>query len=69
MRALLTFAGVVLTLLATTATVRDVYPFAASEGLNAWFRSANSQVIGEALMLRPGQRILFFQSVGNPPKQ
>jgi nitroreductase len=46
---------------------QNVYLFAASEGLNAWFRAINAAALGEALKLPPEKRVLYAQSVGYPP--
>jgi hypothetical protein len=48
---------------------QNVYLFAASEGLNAWFRTVNAQGLTDALKLTAEQRPLYAQSVGYPPKQ
>jgi hypothetical protein len=44
----------------------NVYFFAASQGLAAWFHKCNRDAIGKDLKLRPGQRVLFAQTVGYP---
>jgi nitroreductase len=51
---------------------QNVYLFAASEGLNAWFYALHGQQdaaeVGAALKLPAGKRALYAQSVGFPPK-
>jgi nitroreductase len=47
---------------------QNVYLFAASEGLNAWFYTLHSQEVSEALKLPAGKRPLYAQSVGYPPQ-
>jgi SagB-type dehydrogenase family enzyme len=47
----------------------NVYLFAASQGLAAWFHNCNKQALTERLNLRPEQRALFGQTVGYPRKQ
>jgi nitroreductase len=45
---------------------QNVYLFAASEGLNAWFYALHGQDAAAALKLPEGQKPLFGQSVGFP---
>jgi nitroreductase len=51
---------------------QNVYLFAASEGLNAWFYALHGQqdatTVGAALKLPEGKSPLYGQSVGYPPK-
>lgn len=51
---------------------QNVYLFAASEGLNAWFyalhRQQDAAAVAAALKLPGGKRPLYAQSVGYPPK-
>jgi hypothetical protein len=51
---------------------QNVYLFAASEGLNAWFYALHGQqdaaAIAAALNLPPEKRPLYAQSVGYPPR-
>jgi nitroreductase len=51
---------------------QNVYLFAASEGLNAWFYALHGQqdaaAVGGALKLPEGKSALYGQSVGYPPK-
>jgi len=51
---------------------QNVYLFAASEGLNAWFYALHGQqdaaAVAAALKLPAGKRPLYAQSVGYPPK-
>jgi len=51
---------------------QNVYLFAASEGLNAWFYALHGQqdatVVAAALKLPAGKRPLYAQSVGYPPQ-
>lgn len=44
----------------------NVYLFAASQGLAAWFRNCNKTGLAEDLKLRPEQRVLYAQTVGYP---
>ena len=46
----------------------NVYLFAASQGLAAWFHNCNKPELTAALNLRPQQRVLFAQTVGYPEK-
>ncbi|WP_321469915.1 SagB/ThcOx family dehydrogenase [uncultured Paludibaculum sp.] len=47
---------------------QNVYLFAASEGLGAWFRATipDARALGATLKLRPTQHLLFVQTVGYP---
>jgi nitroreductase len=51
---------------------QNVYLFAASEGLNAWFYALHGQqdatAVAAALKLPDGKRPLYAQSVGYPPR-
>jgi nitroreductase len=53
---------------ATGTIAENVYLFAASQGLGAWFHNCNKTALAEVLKPRPEQRILFAQSVGYPLK-
>jgi hypothetical protein len=44
----------------------NVYLFAASNGLAAWFHNCNKQALALELKLQPQQRVLFAQTVGLP---
>jgi hypothetical protein len=44
----------------------NVYLFAASQGLAAWFHNCDRAGLSRNLKLRPDQRVLFGQSVGYP---
>ncbi|HOW70351.1 MAG TPA: SagB/ThcOx family dehydrogenase [Phycisphaerae bacterium] len=44
----------------------NVYLFAASQGLAAWFRNCNKTGLAADLKLRPEQRVLYAQTVGYP---
>ena len=46
----------------------NVYLFASSKGLAAWFHNCNRVVLAEKLALKQDQRVLFGQSVGYPLK-
>lgn len=48
---------------------QNVYLFAASEGLNAWFYTAHGQDVAGAMKLSPDKQVLYLQSVGYPPSQ
>lgn len=45
---------------------QNVYLFAASQGLAAWFHNCDKQNTIKEFKLRPGQSVLFAQSVGYP---
>ncbi len=47
---------------------QNVYLFAASEGLNAWFYTFHGQDVAKALNLPADKRALYAQSVGYPPQ-
>jgi len=44
----------------------NVYLFAASEGLAAWFHNCNKEAAAREFKLRADQRVLFAQTVGYP---
>ncbi len=44
----------------------NVYLFAASQGLAAWFHNCNRDAAAKDFKLRPEQRVLFAQTVGYP---
>ncbi len=44
----------------------NVYLFAASQGLAAWFHNCNKEATAKEFKLRPEQRVLFAQTVGYP---
>jgi len=44
----------------------NVYLFAASQGLAAWFHNCDKPGLTKELNLRPDQRVLFAQTVGYP---
>jgi nitroreductase len=44
----------------------NVYLFAASQGLAAWFHNCNKTALAAELKLRPEQRVLYAQTVGYP---
>lgn len=44
----------------------NVYLFAASQGLAAWFHNCNKTALAAELRLRPEQRVLYAQTVGYP---
>lgn len=46
----------------------NVYLFAASQGLAAWFHNCNRAELSTRLRLRKSQRVLFGQTVGYPDK-
>lgn len=46
----------------------NVYLFAASQGLVAWFHNCNRAELSNILKLRPDQRVLFGQTVGYQEK-
>jgi hypothetical protein len=47
----------------------NVYLFAASQGLAAWFHNCNKSDLSAKLKLRTDQRVLFGQTVGYPVKK
>lgn len=52
--------------IATGLIAGNVYLFAASQGLAAWFHNCDKPGLTEALHLRPEQRVLYGQTVGHP---
>jgi hypothetical protein len=46
----------------------NVYLYAASEGLAAWFHNCNKSALSAKLNLRIDQRVLFGQTVGYPAR-
>ncbi len=44
----------------------NVYLFAASQGLAAWFHNCSKEAAAKDFKLRPEQRVLFAQTVGYP---
>jgi len=51
---------------ATGLIAGNVYLFAASQGLAAWFHNCDKAGLAAELRLRPDQRVLFAQTVGYP---
>jgi nitroreductase len=51
---------------ATGLIAGNVYLFAASQGLAAWFHNCNKPALAAELKLRPEQRVLYGQTVGVP---
>jgi hypothetical protein len=51
---------------ATGLIAGNVYLFAASQNLAAWFHNCNKPVLAAELKLRPQQRVLYAQTVGLP---
>jgi nitroreductase len=49
---------------ATGLIAANIYLFAASQGLAAWFHNCNREAAGKEFKLRPEQRVLFAQTVG-----
>jgi nitroreductase len=47
---------------------QNVYLFAASEGLNAWFYTFHGLDVAAILKLPAEKKALYAQSVGYPPK-
>jgi hypothetical protein len=47
----------------------NVYLYAASQGLVAWFHNCNKQALAAKLKLRNGKRALFGQTIGYPAKE
>jgi nitroreductase len=52
--------------IATGLIAGNVYLFAASQGLAAWFRNCDKETLTKELKLRPEQRVLYAQTVGYP---
>ena len=52
----------------TGLIAQNVYLFAASQGLAAWFHNCDKENTAKEFKLRPEQRVLFAQSVGYPVK-
>jgi nitroreductase len=49
---------------------QNVYLYAASEGLGAWFRAfVDVPALTALLSLRPTQKVMYSQSVGYPAKR
>ena len=44
----------------------NIYLFAASKGLAAWFHNCNREAAAKDFKLRPEQRVLYAQTVGYP---
>jgi hypothetical protein len=51
---------------ATGLIAGNVYLFAASQGLAAWFHNCNKEGLAAALKLGPEQHVLYAQTVGYP---
>ncbi len=51
---------------ATGLIAGNIYLFAASQGLAAWFHNCDKPGLTEILKLRPQQRVLYGQTVGYP---
>ena len=51
---------------ATGLIAGNVYLFAASQNLAAWFHNCNKPALAAELKLRPQQRVLYAQTVGLP---
>ena len=47
----------------------NVYLFAASQGLSAWFHNCDKQSLGSKLKLNPHQEVLFGQTIGYPVRK
>ena len=52
----------------TGLIAQNVYLFAASQGLAAWFHNCEKENTVKEFKLRPEQRVLFAQSVDYPEK-
>ena len=46
----------------------NVYLFAASQGMAAWFHNCNKAALAAELKLRSEQHVLYAQTVGHPTK-
>lgn len=51
---------------ATGLIASNIYLFAASQGLAAWFHNCNRDAAAKDFKLRPEQRVLYAQTVGYP---
>jgi hypothetical protein len=51
---------------ATGLIASNIYLFAASQGLAAWFHNCNRDTAARQFKLRPEQRVLYAQTVGYP---
>ena len=51
---------------ATGLIASNIYLFAASQGLAAWFHNCNRDAAAKDFKLRPEQRLLYAQTVGYP---
>ena len=51
---------------ATGLIAANIYLFAASQGLAAWFHNCNREAATKDFKLRPEQRVLYAQTVGYP---
>jgi nitroreductase len=51
---------------ATGLIASNIYLFAASQGLAAWFHNCNRDAAAKDFKLRPDQRLLYAQTVGYP---
>jgi nitroreductase len=51
---------------ATGLIAGNIYLFAASQGLAAWFHNCDKPALARALSTRPDQRVLYAQTVGYP---
>ena len=54
--------------IATGLIAANVYLFAASQGLAAWFHNCNKAGLAAEFKLQPQQRVLYAQTVGMPAK-
>jgi nitroreductase len=54
---------------ATGLIAGNVYLFAASQGLAAWFHNCDKTGLATLLKLRPQQRVLYAQTVGYPAQE
>ena len=51
---------------ATGLIAANIFLFAASQDLAAWFHNCNKENTAKDFKLRPEQRVLFAQTVGYP---
>lgn len=54
--------------IATGLIAENVFLFAASQGLAAWFHNCDRENAAQEFKLRPEQKVLFAQTVGYPKK-
>lgn len=51
----------------TGLIAQNVYPYAAANGLAAWFHNCDRLMLAQEFGLGPEEKVLFAQTVGYPP--